>query len=257
MTPAPVGLRCPEHSGKPQGVQRVLRPAQQAIRPAARGGIAVTTALIAINVGVYLAELAAGGTVNGLGNWIYEHGALFASGTFTPGGAAEGVAHGEYWRLITAAFLHYGPIHLGMNMLALYFGGTVLEQVIGRWRFALLYFAAGIAGSAGALLLTPNSPTVGASGAIFGVFGALFALERRGIISTGGQVLTLIVINLVFTFAVSGISIGGHIGGLIAGFVLMWAMTHFARSAELSVLATAALIAASVIVAYAKVRGYS
>jgi membrane associated rhomboid family serine protease len=257
MTPAPVGLRCPEHSGKPQGVQRVIRPAQQAIRPAARGGIAVTTALIAINVGVYLAELAAGGTVNGQGNWIYEHGALFASGIFSPGGPVEGVAHGEYWRLITAAFLHYGPIHLGLNMLALYFGGTVLEQVIGRWRFALLYFASGIAGSAGALLLTPNSPTVGASGAIFGVFGALFALERRGIISSGGQILTLIVINLVFTFAVSGISIGGHIGGLIGGFALMWAMTHFARSAELSVLAATALIAVSVVIAYAKVRGYS
>ena len=98
---------------------------------------------------------------------------------------------------------------------------------------------------------------MGASGAIFGVFGALFALERRGIISSGGQIVTLIVINLVFTFAVSGISIGGHLGGLIGGFALMWAMTHFARSAELSVLATAALIAVSVVVAYAKVRGYS
>ncbi|HEY7397394.1 MAG TPA: rhomboid family intramembrane serine protease [Gaiellaceae bacterium] len=255
MTPAPVGLRCPEHAGK----QRVIRPAR---RPAgavrfARGAAAVTYALIGINVGVYLAELAIGGTFDGQNNWIYEHGALFASGVFAFGQPIMGVAHGEWWRLVTAAFLHYGPIHLGLNMLALYFGGTVLEQVIGHWRFALLYVASGIAGSAGALIVTPNSPTVGASGAIFGVFGALFALERRGIIQSNGQILALIVINLVFTFAVPGISIGGHVGGLIAGFVLMYAMTHFARSVELSILAATAVVIVSVVVAYSQVRGYS
>jgi membrane associated rhomboid family serine protease len=256
MTPAPVGLRCPEHAGK----QRVIRPARQPLRVGglARGATIVTFALIALNVGVYLAELAIGGTFNGQGNWIFDHGALFASGQLSFGQPLAGVAHGDWWRLVTAAFLHYGPIHLGLNMLALYFGGTVLEQVIGHWRFALIYFASGIAGSAGALLLSPpNSPTVGASGAIFGVFGALFALERRGIIQSNGQILALIVINLVFTFAVPGISIGGHIGGLIAGFVLMWAMTHFARSAELSILATVAVIVVSVVVAYTQVRGYS
>ncbi len=102
-------------------------------------------------------------------------------------------------------------------MYSLYFAGTLLEQVIGRWRFALLYLASGIAGSAGALWLSPNSVTVGASGAIFGVLGALFVLERRRHIATGGQVAMLIVLNLVFTFAVSNISVGGHIGGLIGG----------------------------------------
>jgi membrane associated rhomboid family serine protease len=256
MTPAPVGLRCPEHAGK----QRVIRPARQPLRVGglARGATIVTFTLIAVNVGVYLAELAIGGTFNGQANWIFDHGALFASGQLSFGQPLVGVAHGDWWRLVTAAFLHYGPIHLGLNMLALYFGGTVLEQVIGHWRFALIYFASGIAGSAGALMLSPpNSPTVGASGAIFGVFGALFALERRGIIQSNGQILALIVINLVFTFAVPGISIGGHIGGLIAGFVLMWAMTHFARSAELSILATLAVILVSVVVAYTQVRGYS
>ena len=99
--------------------------------------------------------------------------------------------------------------------------------MIGRWRFALIYFASGIAGSAGALLLTPNSPTVGASGAIFGVFGALLVARAQRVIHTGGQILALIVLNLVFTFAVPGISIGGHLGGLLCGFVLMWA--HDAR----------------------------
>ena len=255
MTPAPVGLRCPEHAGQ----QRLVRPAGRALRRGglARGATIVTWALIGVNVTVYLAELAIGGDFNGQNNWIYEHGALFASGAFSFGQPIMGVAHGEWWRLVTAAFLHYGPIHLGLNMLALYFGGTVLEQVVGHWRFALIYFASGIAGSAGALIVTPNSPTVGASGAIFGVFGALFALERRGIISSNGQILALIVINLVFTFAVPGISIGGHVGGLIAGFVLMWAMTHFARSAELSILATVAVVVVSVVVAYTQVRGYA
>ena len=256
MTPAAVGLRCPEHAGQPQGMRRVAQPVQRAVGPRALGGLSVTTVLIAINVLVYLAELAAGGSINGTGNWIYEKGALFAAG-ISSNGHLIGVAHGEWWRLVTAAFLHYGPIHLGLNMLALYFGGTALESVIGRWRFLLIYIASGIAGSAGALLLNPNSITVGASGAIFGVFGALFALERLRVISSGGQILALIVINLVFTFAVPGISIGGHIGGLICGFVLMWAMTHFARSIELSVLAAAAVIAVSFVVAYAKVRGYS
>jgi membrane associated rhomboid family serine protease len=218
---------------------------------------AVTLALIGINVAVYLAELAAGGQVNGTGNWIYEHGALFASGVFHVGGAPMGVAHGEWWRMLTAAFLHYGPLHLGMNMYGLYIAGSLLEQVIGRWRFLFLYIAAGIAGSAGALWLEPNGATAGASGAIFGVFGALFVLERRRHIATGGQIAGLIVLNLVFTFAVPGISIGGHIGGLIGGVALMLVLLQFRRSAAISVAATLAVIVIAVVIAYVKTRNYA
>ena len=178
----------------------------------------VTMFLIGLNVLVYLAELALGGTASGTGNWIYDHGVLIANAAYG-NGAPAGVANGEWWRLITAAFLHYGPVHLGLNMLSLYFVGSVLEQVIGRWRYLLLYFVSGLAGSAGALVVTPNAPTAGASGAIFGVLGGLLILERRGHIGTGGQVLGLIVLNLVFTFAIPGISIGGHIGGLAGGSV--------------------------------------
>src|SRR5207253_46331 len=217
---------------------------------------AVTMALIAVNVVVFLAELAAGGNVNGTGNWIFEHGALVSSAVYG-NGAQAGVAHGEWWRLITAAFLHYGPFHLAINMYSLFFAGTLLEQVIGRWRFALLYVGSGIAGSAGAILISPDSVTVGASGAIFGILGALFVLERKGSIMTGGQVAGLIVLNLIFTFAVSNISVGGHVGGLIGGVVLMWLFVHTRRSAAQSIAATAAVVVASVIVAYAKVRGYS
>jgi membrane associated rhomboid family serine protease len=255
MTPAAVGLRCPEHSGKPQGVQRVARAAQRSPLSLSRRGNLVTLGLIFVNVGVYLAELAGGGAVNGTNNWIYEHGALVMS-AFYANGTPAGVAHGEWWRIVTAAFLHYGPFHLAINMYSLYFAGSLLEQVIGRWRFLLLYMASGIAGSAGALLLSPNAITVGASGAIFGILGGLFVLERSRHIATGGQVAGLIVLNLIFTFAVSGISVGGHVGGLLAGVVLMWLLLQFRRSMLYSVLAAAGVIAASFVVAYAKTRGY-
>jgi len=248
MTPAPVGLRCPEHSGRAQGVQRVTRSAQRAVTGVGSRRVnAVTMALIGINVAVYLAELAGGGSVNGTGNWIFDHGALFG----------PLVARGDWWRLLTAAFLHYGPIHLALNMYSLFYAGTLLEHVIGRWRFALLYLAAGIAGSAGAILWNPLSVTVGASGAIFGILGALFVLERKRHIATGGQVAGLIVINLIFTFTLSSfISVGGHVGGLIAGIALMWVLLEFRRSAALSVAAGAAVVALSVVIAYAKTRGY-
>ena len=256
MTPAPVGLRCPDHSGKPQGVKKVTTAATRTLTGVGSRRVnAVTTALIGINAAVYLAELAAGGSTDGTGNWIYDHGALFASAFYADGSAA-GVAHGEWWRLLTAAFLHYGPFHLAINMYSLYFAGSILEQVIGRWRFLLLYVGSGIAGSAGALVLSPNSITVGASGAIFGILGALFALERRGVLHSGGQIAGLIVLNLAFTLLVPGISIGGHVGGLIGGVVLMYALLRVGESARRSALVTAGVIAASVVIAYAKVRGY-
>jgi membrane associated rhomboid family serine protease len=257
MTPAPVGLRCPEHSGKPQGVRRVARPAQRAVTGVgARRMNGATLALVAVNVAVYLAELAIGGSVNGQGNWIYEHGALVLNAIYGDGSPA-GVAHGEWWRLVSAAFLHYGPFHLLINMYSLYFAGSLLEHVIGRWRFVLLYLASGVAGSAGALWLSPNAITVGASGAIFGILGALFVLERSRHIATGGQVAGLIVINLIFTFAVSGISVGGHLGGLVAGVVLMWALLRLRRSAAAGVAATLVVVAISFAIAAWRARGYS
>ena len=251
MTPAPVGLRCPEHSGKPQGLQKVTVAAERAVTGVgSRRGYLVTMILITVNVGVYLAELALGGAQDGTGNTIYYHGSLIATGQYANGSLA-GVANGEWWRLITAAFLHLGIIHLGLNMMGLYFGGRILEVMIGRWRFLLLYLTAGIAGSAGALYVTPNAITVGASGAIFGVFGALLVLERRGAIQSGGQILMLIVVNLLFTFTLAGISIGGHIGGLIAGILLMSAYLRFRGSVQLSVASAVAVTTAAVIFAYA------
>ncbi len=254
MTPAPVGIRCPEHSGKPQGVRRVTTAASRATTGVgAQTGNLVTLILIGINVAVFLLELGLGGSVSGTGNWIYEHGVLVRDARYGDGSLA-GVANGEWWRLETATFLHYGLIHLGMNMFSLYFAGSILEQLIGRWRFLLLYIVSGLAGSAGALLLSsPTALTAGASGAIFGVLGGLLVLERRRHIATGGQVLGLIVLNLVITFAIPGISVGGHLGGLVGGIVLMLAFDRFRSSPELSLASAVVVAAAAVVVAYAAV----
>jgi len=257
MTPAPVGLRCPEHSGKPQGLQRVTRATQRTVTGVGgRRMNAVTIALIAINVGVYLAELAAGGNQDGTGNTIFDHGVLYL----------PFVANGDWWRLLTAAFLHYGIFHLAVNMYSLYWVGSLLEHVIGRWKFLLLYLASGLAGSAGALIVTPHAATVGASGAIFGILGALYVLERNGHIASGGQIAGLIVLNLVITLAFSGlafgsatglqISLGGHVGGLLGGGLAMWLLLQVRRSDLWSVVALVGVAAASVLLAYAKVHGY-
>jgi membrane associated rhomboid family serine protease len=248
MTPAPVGLRCPEHSGKPQGVGRVTAAAERAVTRGGTRPYPVTIVLIAINVAVLLIEYAIGGTANGGNNTIFYKGSLFAHGYFQ---GSPGVADGGWWRLVTSMFLHAGPIHLLLNMLALYWFGRVLEHVIGSLRFALLYLASGLAGSAGALYLSPNVPTVGASGAIFGILGALLVLERRGAIQSGGQILALIVLNLVLTFSISGISIGGHIGGLIGGVVTMLLYTEFRRSTAACVASAIGVGTAAVIFAYA------
>jgi membrane associated rhomboid family serine protease len=258
MTPAPVGIRCPEHSGKPQGIQKVTRGVERAVTGVGGRRVnAVTIGLIAANVAVALVELASGSSASFTNNSIFEKGALFASGYVSASGEPLGVAHGEWWRLFTSMFLHASFFHLAVNMYSLYFVGSIMEQVIGRWRFLLLYLASGLAGSAGALLLSPLTPTVGASGAIFGVLGGLFILERRRHIATGGQVAGLIVLNLVITLAFSSsISVGGHIGGLIGGMLLMLALLHFRRSALYSIASVLAMSAAAVIVAYAKVRNY-
>jgi membrane associated rhomboid family serine protease len=239
MTMAPVGIRCPEHAGGQRVVGRTA--IQTAVAP-------VTRLLIAINVAVYVAELATGGGVNGDRGWIFEHGVLFG----------PLVAAGDWWRLITAAFMHYGPFHLLLNMYGLYFAGTLLERAIGHWRFLLLYLASGLAGSAGALVWSPTSLTLGASGALFGILGALFVLERRGHLATEGQIAGLIIINLVFTIAFANfISVGGHVGGLIGGVLAMFILTQVRGRAALSVVGLVAVGVVSVVVAYWKVRGYA
>ncbi len=252
MTPAPVGQRCPEHSGKPQGVARVTTGMKRTSY--AGTGALVTKVLIGINVLVYLGELAQGAGLNANSGSIYVKGVLYG----------PLVASGDWWRLITSAFLHYGPFHLGLNMLALWWFGAPLEQALGRGRFLLLYLVSGLAGSAGALIDKPLSPTVGASGAIFGILGAMLVLEWQRSHVIGGSVLPIIAINLVFTFTISSISIGGHIGGLVGGALGVLALSRFGRGhavyGRVGLAGIAGLLAVGVVsvaIAYWKVRGYA
>jgi membrane associated rhomboid family serine protease len=251
MTFGPVGIRCPDHAGKARGPAKVVQGVRR--RSAARPGI-VTTSLIAINVGIYLLQLAGGAPINANRGWIYEHGALYG----------PLVASGDWYRLITAAFLHYGPIHLGLNMLALWWIGRPLEDYLGPLRYLLLYLVAGLAGSAGALIMNPTAVTVGASGAIFGILGAAIVLERQRIYVLGGSAITLLVVNLAFTFAVPGISIGGHLGGLAGGALVILALSQFGKGnaaySRIDVVSIASIVGVgllSVAVAYWKVKGYA
>jgi membrane associated rhomboid family serine protease len=251
MTFSPVGIRCPDHAGKPQGAARVVRSVGRS--STSRPGI-VTTTLIGIDVGIYLLQLAGGASINASSGWIFLHGALYG----------PAVADGDWYRLITAAFLHYGPIHLGMNMLALWWIGRPLEDWLGPVRYLLLYLVAGLAGSAGALIANPTAVTVGASGAIFGILGAAIVLERQQTYVLGGSAITLLVVNLAFTFAVPGISIGGHLGGLAGGALAILALSQFGKRSAVysrvdvvSIVSIAAVGLLSIAVAYWKVRGYA
>ena len=253
---APVGLRCPDHSGKPQGVKKVSTGVRRASFARTTDAL-VTKTLIGINVVVYLMELATGASLTGTGGTVFEKGALFVGNEFI------GLAAGEWWRLVTAGFLHAGIIHIGFNMLLLWWFGSELERGLGRLRFLAIYFVSLLAGSAGAILLDPQVATVGASGAVFGLFGAAFILERQAGI-TRGPAFTIIVFNLVLSFLLPGISIGGHIGGLVGGALCMLALTRLGRAHAVygrpglaGMLGVAAVGVASLVVAWLQVQSYT
>ena len=138
------------------------------------------------------------------------------------------------WTILTGAFLHHDFMHILFNMLSLYWVGRAIEPVMGRWRFLTLYLVSALGGSAFILawcLIQPSEifvSTVGASGAVFGLFGAVFVLQRLGGSDTT-SILTLLGINLVYGFVVSGISWQGHIGGAIAGVAATWVLARLAR----------------------------
>jgi membrane associated rhomboid family serine protease len=220
MTMAPVGIRCPEHAGNAGRRTRLRGPAPvvRAQRQIEGTFAPVTKALIVINFAIYLVGAVQGAGLNSPGGSLYEKFWL----------DAYDVHNGGWWRLITTAFLHANIIHIGFNMFALWVIGGPVEQYLGRARFLGLYFVAGLAGSAGALLQTPFI-TVGASGAIFGILGAMLILEWQATGKLGGQAMTLIVINLAFSFTFSGISWGGHVGGLIGGILATLAFARWGR----------------------------
>lgn len=221
MTQAAVGFRCPEclrDGASPVGAGvRKLR---------ARAGsgsdtMLATGALVALNVVAYLAQaVQAGGLQNADGSALVGDGAVFG----------PAIADGEWWRLLTGGFLHASIIHIGFNMYLLWILGGTLERYVGTGRFLAIYFSAVLWGSVGALVLSPDSATIGASGGVFGLMAALYLLERqRGVTLLGSSVGMLLLLNLGITFVLPGISIGGHIGGIAGGAAAGFVLSGYGR----------------------------
>jgi membrane associated rhomboid family serine protease len=234
MTSTPVGMRCPDCAGQRTRVRNAAS--------VVRGKEPVATyALIGINVIAFLAEMLGGGgagSLEGGGSLLVDGGicgnAVGDGGVCGIEGTGATISDGgEVWRIVSGAFLHAGPFHLLLNMFALYVLGTLIEPAIGTARFLAIYFAALFAGSFGALLLSDsNEITVGASGAIFGLMAAAFVIARhRGVDQVASQIGLFVVLNLVFTFSIPGISIGGHIGGLVGGGLAALAVVYAERRA--------------------------
>lgn len=179
----------------------------------------VTRALIALNVLAYVWELYTGA--------LHDNAALVRDGVLIPVLVTQ---NHEYWRIITSAFLHAGIWHIGLNMLSLYWLGRFIEVVLRPFRMAAVYFAALIVSGITVVLFSPpDAATLGASGAIFGLFGALFAIGLK--LGERGRELVqsnigILVINLLWTFMVPGISWQAHVGGLIAGFILTYILFY-------------------------------
>jgi membrane associated rhomboid family serine protease len=204
MTPTPVGMRCPECSRQRTKV-KTAATITHGEQPT------VTYILMGICIALQLGQMLSGASAAGGGfggNSVIQNFAL----------NGPAVANGEVYRLVTAGFLHSGLFHLLVNMYSLWILGTLVEPAVGKVRYLLIYFVSLLAGSFGALLVSPNVNTVGASGAIFGLMGAaVIVLRHRGIDPLQSGLPLWIGINLVFSFAVPGISVGGHIGGLVGG----------------------------------------
>jgi membrane associated rhomboid family serine protease len=239
MTSTPVGMRCPDCAGQRQRVQTLRSMHVDPI---------VTYVLIGINVLLFLGSGGGGGFLTGGGSGGSR---LFLD--FALWGPAIDV-NNEYYRLVTGGFLHSGILHIGFNMYILYWVGTMLEPSLGHVRFAALYFASLLAGSFGALLLDPNAVTVGASGAVFGLMGAAFVLQRaRGIDPMQSGIGPIILINLVLGFVIPNVSVGGHIGGLVGGVVCAFAMERLAGRGRGVVLPVAACVVIGLLAAVAGV----
>jgi membrane associated rhomboid family serine protease len=237
MTATSVGMRCPECARQKTKVRTVAT---------LTGTPQLTYVLIAINVIAYLAStMGGGGNINSPAGSVYQHGAL----------SATTVADGDWWRIVTAGFLHASLLHIAFNMYFLYFLGTLLEPAIGKLRFGLIYLVSLVGGSFGALLLTsnPNAGTVGASGAVFGLMGAaILVMRSRGIDPMQSGLGVTLLLNLGITFVIPGISIGGHVGGLIAGGLVGYFMFEVAERRRIS---SAIVFGASLVLAIALAVG--
>lgn len=176
----------------------------------------VVPILIAINVVVFVLTVVQAGS---LGSNVATP--LFRAWSLVPGQVADG----EWWRVLTSGFLHIGPLHLVFNMLALWVIGKDIELVLGWARFLGVYAVSLLGGSAAVMLFTPDARVAGASGAVFGLMGGLAVVVRKMRIPVG-QVLGLIAVNIVLSLVIAGISLTGHLGGLVVGAVATAAMVY-------------------------------
>ena len=230
MREAAVGHQCPECVAEGRRTQRQTRTAFGGSTLGRQGYVTIT--LIAANVIMLLVSLASsrnpggavagggfGGLLGGQTPLMDKLAVIGQCGDPRVGPLAPcGVASGEYYRLFTAMFMHYGALHLLMNMYALWILGRSLEAFLGPVRFLALYLVAGLGGNVAAYVFQPGALSAGASTAIFGLFAALFLVLRKlGL--NAAAVLPIIIVNLVFTLTVPGISIAGHLGGLLTGTV--------------------------------------
>ena len=202
QTQAAVGVHCPECVREArESAPRTSRGTRTRIKRSMRsssGVPVVTYTLIALNIAVFAVDFVTGGSLYG---WLAYRGDFTAS---------------QPWRMLTSAFMHASVLHLLFNMFSLFIFGPVIEHAVGRARFAALYLLAAFGGSLAVLLLAPNQAVVGASGAIFGLLGAFFIIQRR----LGGnntQLLILIGLNVAFGFIVPNVAWQAHLGGLVVG----------------------------------------
>jgi len=268
MNVASVGHQCPECVAIGRKTQRPVRTAFGGSRAGAHGY--VTIGLIVVNALMLIASLLsskrpgqalAGGGLGGLlggSTPLSEKLAVIGQGTCNhllngvptglPFDCATGIANGQYYRLLTAMFVHYGLLHLATNMYALWIFGRPLEAMFGPVRFLAIYLVCGLGGNVAVYLLAPGEPSAGASTAIFGLFGVFFFVLRKLNQSVTG-LIPILVINLVISF-VPGISLWGHLGGLATGALVGYGMSH-APQARRSQIQAAIIIGAVVILGVA------
>lgn len=250
QTPAAVGVHCPECVREQRAQFQSNRRASGAPSSltVARRRFAMvdqkaTVVIIAVSVVIWLVNLLSGGLVN---QWLAY---------WTP------LVGTQPWRLVTGLFVHSSFLHIAFNMLAVFIFGRMLENLLGTWRFLALYFLAGLGGDLAVSLLTPGTPVVGASGAIFGLFAAFFVIQR----SLGNNAVQLLVImglNLLLGFLPgANISWQAHVGGIVLGFVtgFVFSKTRNIRQRRLQIgllVAEAVVLVAGIGAAYLTVGGY-
>jgi membrane associated rhomboid family serine protease len=247
MNDAAVGFHCPDCVAEGRRTTRQARTAYGGLHAGSVGLVSKT--LIAINAAVWALIMATGGQASA---WVYRlamipRGVCVATDhpgnvypqvtsgaqcSVAPDGSWVGTAAGDWWQPLTATFTHVEVLHIGFNMLALWILGPQLEMVLGRLRFTALYLLSGLVGSAAVYWLSPDdTPTLGASGAIFGLMAALLVVahKQRADVS---QLMIWIGINAALTFFASGISWQGHVGGFVGGLALAGVLVYSPRASR-------------------------